>query len=80
MAQNYSCRNLYRLILRNARVDFGAPPGTPIKASGDGAVEFSGRNGAYGNMVRIKHPNGYETLYAHMSRLAENITAGSVVM
>lgn len=60
-------------------VDFGAPPGTPIKASGDGAVEFSGRNGAYGNMVRIKHPNGYETLYAHMSRLAENITAGSKV-
>jgi murein DD-endopeptidase MepM/ murein hydrolase activator NlpD len=60
-------------------VDFGAPPGTPIKASGNGAVEYAGRNGSYGNVVRIKHPDGYETLYAHMSRLAENIAAGTKV-
>jgi murein DD-endopeptidase MepM/ murein hydrolase activator NlpD len=57
-------------------VDFGAPPGTPIKASGNGTVEYAGPNGAYGNMIRLKHPDGYETLYAHMSRLAENINVG----
>jgi murein DD-endopeptidase MepM/ murein hydrolase activator NlpD len=60
-------------------VDFGAPPGTPIKASGNGTVEFSGPNGAYGNMVKLKHADGYETLYAHMSRLAENISSGAKV-
>lgn len=60
-------------------VDFGAPPGTPIKASGNGTVAFAGRNGAYGNMVRLKHADGYETLYAHMSRLAENIAPATKV-
>jgi murein DD-endopeptidase MepM/ murein hydrolase activator NlpD len=60
-------------------VDFGAPPGTPIKASGNGTVEFAGRNGAYGNMIKLMHSDGYQTLYAHMSRLAENIRAGSKV-
>jgi murein DD-endopeptidase MepM/ murein hydrolase activator NlpD len=60
-------------------VDFGAPPGTPIKASGTGTVEIAGRSGSYGIMVRLMHPDGYETLYAHMSRLAENITPGSKV-
>lgn len=60
-------------------VDFGAPPGTPIKASGNGTVEYAGRNGSYGNVVRLKHPDGYETLYAHMSRLAENMAVGTKV-
>ena len=55
------------------------PAGTPIKASGNGTVEFAGPNGAYGNMVKLMHPDGYETLYAHMSRLAENISAGAKV-
>ena len=61
-------------------VDFGAPPrhadqGRRATAS----IEFAGRNGAYGNMVRLKHADGYETLYAHMSRLAENIAPGAKV-
>ena len=60
-------------------VDFGAPPGTPIKASGNGVVEIAGRNGAYGNMVKLKHADGYETLYAHMSRIAENMPVGTKI-
>jgi murein DD-endopeptidase MepM/ murein hydrolase activator NlpD len=60
-------------------VDFGAPPGTPIKASGNAVVEYAGRAGAYGNMIRLKHAGGYETLYAHMSRLAENMAVGAKV-
>ena len=57
-------------------VDFGVPSGTPIKAAGSGVVETAGRQGAYGIAVKIKHSGKYETLYAHMSRLATGIRAG----
>ena len=57
-------------------VDFGVPSGTPIKAAGSGVIESAGRLGAYGIAVKIKHTGKYETLYAHMSRLATGIRAG----
>jgi len=57
-------------------VDFGVPSGTPIKAAGAGVVEAAGRQGAYGIAVKLKHTGKYETLYAHMSRLATGIRAG----
>lgn len=60
-------------------VDFGLPTGTPIKAAGAGVVELAGRSGAYGIMVRIAHTKGYETYYAHMSRLAAGISPGDQV-
>ena len=50
-------------------VDFGAPTGTPIYAAGDGTVEVAGRNGGYGNYVRIRHNGTYKTAYAHLSRI-----------
>lgn len=50
-------------------LDFAAPPGTPIFAVGAGVVTFSGRNGAYGNMLEITHGNGYTSRYAHASKL-----------
>jgi murein DD-endopeptidase MepM/ murein hydrolase activator NlpD len=50
-------------------VDFAAPSGTPIYAAGSGLVETAGRNGAYGNYVRIRHNARYATAYAHMSRV-----------
>ncbi|WP_185948792.1 M23 family metallopeptidase [Algoriella xinjiangensis] len=49
-------------------LDFVASTGTPIYATGDGAVKVSEFNSGYGNMVVLKHGNGYESLYAHMSR------------
>lgn len=49
-------------------MDFGARRGTPLLAVYDGKVSFSGRLGGYGNVVKIKHPRGYESLYAHQSR------------
>ena len=49
-------------------LDFAASTGTPIYATGDGSVKFSEFNSGYGNMVVLKHGNGYESLYAHMSR------------
>ena len=51
-------------------IDFGAPVGTPIRATGDGVVEFAGVAGGYGNMVVVRHGPVYSTAYAHMSRIA----------
>lgn len=60
-------------------LDFGAPYGTPVRAAGSGKLEVAGRFGAYGIAVKIQHNGNYETLYAHMSRLAEGIRPGGNV-
>ncbi|MGV1014349.1 MAG: M23 family metallopeptidase [Methyloceanibacter sp.] len=57
-------------------VDWAAPSGTPIIAAGDGIVEMVGRNGGYGNYVRIRHVNGFATAYGHMLRYAEGMQPG----
>ena len=49
-------------------LDFGGGYGAPIYAVTDGRVRFSGRNGGYGNQVRLSHPNGLSSSYSHMSR------------
>jgi len=50
-------------------VDFAAPIGTPVRASADGVVTRAGADGGYGKVVRMRHANGYETLYGHLSRI-----------
>ena len=60
-------------------VDYAAPTGTPIKVTGDGRVVHVGRKGGYGNTVVVQHGQRYQTLYAHMSRYANNIRVGSHV-
>ena len=57
-------------------VDYGAPVGTPVHVTSDGTVTFVGRNGGAGNMIRVRHPNGYETNYLHLSRYAKGIRNG----
>ncbi len=59
--------------------DFGVPHGSPIRAAGTGVVEVAGRHGAYGITVQIKHSGKFQTLYAHMSKLAAGIRAGTKV-
>ena len=59
--------------------DFAAPTGTPILAAGDGTVVRAGPFSSFGNYVRIRHANGYETAYAHMSRFARGMRAGARV-
>jgi len=49
--------------------DYGAPVGTPVQSIGSGRVEFAGRKGGDGNMVKIAHSQGYETMYLHLSRI-----------
>ena len=50
--------------------DFAAPTGTPARTVGDGVVEFAGVQNGYGNVVFIKHRNGHETVYAHLSKIS----------
>ncbi len=57
-------------------VDYGAPVGTPAHVTAAGTVTFVGRNGGAGNMVRVRHANGYETNYLHLSRFARGIRKG----
>jgi murein DD-endopeptidase MepM/ murein hydrolase activator NlpD len=60
-------------------VDWATPYGTPIFASGNGVVEKVGWEGGYGKYVRLKHNNGYETAYGHMSAFAKGMEPGKRV-
>ena len=60
-------------------IDYAAPRGTPIKATGDGKVILAGRRGGYGNTVIIQHGETYRTLYGHMQGFAKGIQSGSSV-
>jgi murein DD-endopeptidase MepM/ murein hydrolase activator NlpD len=60
-------------------VDWATPYGTPIFASGNGVVEKAEWEGGYGKYVRIKHNNGYETAYGHMSAFAKGMEPGKRV-
>jgi murein DD-endopeptidase MepM/ murein hydrolase activator NlpD len=60
-------------------IDYAAPRGTPIKATGDGKVILAGRRGGYGNTVIIQHGETYRTLYGHMQGFAKGIQDGSSV-
>ena len=57
-------------------VDWAAPMGTPIYASGNGTVEKVGWEGGYGKYIRVRHNNGYETAYGHMTAFARGMDAG----
>lgn len=60
-------------------VDWATPYGTPIFASGNGMIEKVGWEGGYGKYIRIKHNNGYETAYGHMSAFAKGMEPGKRV-
>jgi murein DD-endopeptidase MepM/ murein hydrolase activator NlpD len=63
--------------------DYAAPVGTPVQTIGSGRVTFAGRKGGEGNMVRVTHPNGYETMYLHLSRMfvrnGEHVEIGKTI-
>lgn len=60
-------------------VDYAAPIGTRVKASGDGVVEFVGSKGGYGNVVVLQHNNKISTVYGHLSGFAPGLHAGTKV-
>ncbi len=56
--------------------DFAAPRGTPIYAAGNGVIEIAGWVRGFGNYIRIKHANSYETAYGHMNGFAKGMKRG----
>jgi len=60
-------------------VDYAAPRGTPVKATGTGKIVLRGRKGGYGNTVVIQHGAGYSTLYAHLNNFARGLRVGERV-
>lgn len=56
-------------------VDYAAPLGTPVHSVGAGRVTFAGRKGANGKMVKIRHTDGYESYYLHLSSILVKVGA-----
>lgn len=70
---------ILRRVLPHTGVDYAAPLGTPVRATGDGIVVFAGRRGGYGNLVEIQHPSGYSTRYAHLSQISPSAARSRMV-
>lgn len=64
-------------------IDVAVPAGTPVRASGGGTVEAAGTDPDYGLFVLLRHPDGFQTMYGHASRLVvregDTVTAGQVI-
>jgi len=80
----YRIDPVYKTVKLHPGLDFSAPAGTPIYATADGTVEFSGNRGdGYGNNVIINHGYGYKTLYGHMykikARSGQRLKRGEVI-
>lgn len=73
----------YHPILKRWRahrgVDYAARRGTPVMATGDGVVTEAGRHGGYGNLLEIRHPNGFRTRYGHLNGFAGDVRVGARV-
>lgn len=78
----YRVHPVLHTVRMHTGIDYAAPSGTPIKAAADGVVVFKGWKGGYGHTVMVRHNNGIETLYAHMSAFstAEGaVRAGEII-
>ncbi len=60
-------------------IDFAAPAGARVRATGDGVIEFAGPKAGYGNLVVVRHRGQYSTVYAHLSRFAPGMQRGARV-
>lgn len=81
MSSNYGMRvhPVLGYSMMHRGTDFAAGTGTPIRAAGDGKIVRAGPFGSFGNYIRIRHANGYDTAYAHMSRFATRWKSGASV-
>jgi murein DD-endopeptidase MepM/ murein hydrolase activator NlpD len=74
---------ILKVVRAHLGTDYGAPVGTPVQSIGAGRVVFAGRKSGEGNMVQVAHPNGYETMYLHLSRMfvrgGEHVEIGKTI-
>lgn len=79
----YRIHPIFKTHKFHSGIDFTAPKGTPIYATGNGVVSVAENGSGYGNHVVIKHGFGYSSLYAHMSRIkarvGQKITRGELI-
>jgi len=80
----YRIHPIYKTWRMHTGIDFTAPIGTPLYATGDGVIErIKGKMSGYGKVVIINHGYGYESLYAHMSKIivrpGEKVKRGQVI-
>ena len=83
VTSRFSYRRLHPVLGTNQPhlgIDYGAPTGTPVIAVANGRVVSAGASGGSGNMVRLRHTNGYETYYLHLSRFAKGMRSGARVV
>ena len=60
-------------------IDYAARGGTPVRAAGSGTISYCARMGSYGNLIKIRHADGYETRYAHLKSFRRGIYRGKHV-
>ncbi len=60
-------------------IDYAAPRGTPVWSVADGTVVFRGVQGGMGNLVKVRHANGFVTYYGHLSGFAPKLRVGAKV-
>ena len=83
VTSRFSYRRLHPVLGTNRPhlgVDYGAPTGTPVIAVANGRVVSAAASGGSGNMVRLRHTNGYETYYLHLSRFAKGMRPGARIV
>ncbi|MFA4948698.1 MAG: peptidoglycan DD-metalloendopeptidase family protein [Candidatus Krumholzibacteriia bacterium] len=82
ISSNFSHRRFHPVLHHFAPhlgIDYAAPIGTPVMATGDAAVIETGRNSANGKYIKLRHSNGYTTYYLHLSRFAKGMHPGARV-
>lgn len=67
-------------VKNHSGVDYGAPTGTPVWAVGDGVVTWAGMKGANGNLISVRHSNGFTSHYAHLSQISKEVKKGARVV
>jgi murein DD-endopeptidase MepM/ murein hydrolase activator NlpD len=82
VTSNFSWRRYHPILGRyraHLGTDYGANAGEPVRATASGIIVARGVNGGYGNLIEIRHANGYTTRYAHLSRFASELRRGGAV-
>jgi len=67
------------IMRRHQGTDYAANIGTPVRAVGDAVVVRAGWSGGYGNLIELRHPNGYITRYGHLRGFAQGVHSGARV-